>query len=88
MRTILRNGFLEMRSTVEAMCTYLLLGKADSFNQILKSIELQGGETIDLPHLLYHLAVAATSGLCILVKMCIGIALNVLYDPSGEEFHL
>ena len=88
MRTILRNGFLEMRSAVEARGTYLLLGKADSVNQILKSIELQGGETIDLPHLLYHLTVAATSGLCILVKMCIGIAFNVLYDPSGEEFHL
>ena len=63
------------------------LGQTDGFNHHLHLVELQTGQSKALSYLLHHTLILWRIGLCILIELCILVALEVFYHLTCDKLH-
>lgn len=75
-------------ATVEAVGAYLALGQPDALHQRFDLGKLQRGEAQAARYLVDHAPILGRAGGGIAVEVAVFVALKVLDDAAGDEFHV
>lgn len=77
-----------MAAAIEAVCTHLAFGKADSLNQCFKCVELQGAQPEALGNGVDHALVFGGVGGGIFIQILVMISFKLLDDAAGDELEV
>lgn len=73
---------------VEAVCADAFFGETDALDEGVDFAELQGGKLQATRYLVDKAAVFGSARCLVQVELCRGVALEVLYDATGDQLHV